>query len=248
MTRWIRALISAAGMCAVLAGCGRQVTGLNIPGGGGVTPSGTTMIRFDVAGPLDFTNVRYLIVFNTKGNNVQPTAQGNNTDFTNWSAFFIIGGGSGFVSAPGLEQIYQNPANGANATYNITIPQGTLTNFQTQLSGALSQYGFQFTFNRCLLDLPPPSATPPPPLSVNRICPPFQNTVATTWNVSLFTIDNTNSPIDSLSVTGPGNGDYTFQIDTTQSLIDKSYTKPRTNTTVSNPGAQIVGIEVFSTP
>ena len=192
--------------------------------------------------------MQYWIVFNTRGNNIQPTAQGQNTDFTSWSELFVVGGGSGFANTPILRQIYRNPASGTVSTYTPLVPQGTITNFQTQLSGGLSPYGFQFTFNRCLLDLPQPSASAPPPVSVNRICPPFQNTVATTWNVSIFTLDNTGSPIDSLSTTGPGNSDYTFQVDTTALLNDKSYNKPANNTTVSNPGAQIVGVEVFSTP
>ena len=76
----------------MLPGCGRQVTGLNVAGNGVVQP-GYTLVRFETAGQLDFQNVSYLIVFNTSGNNQQPYAQGFNTNFTNWSAYFIVGGG-----------------------------------------------------------------------------------------------------------------------------------------------------------
>jgi len=115
----VRRLVTAVVVAAMLtlSGCGRQVTGLNQPTlGGGIVPVGQTLILFETAGQLDFQNVTYLIVFNTTGNNEQPYAQGyQNSDFKNWSYFFIVGGGSGVARAPLLYQIYQDPVSGGSA-------------------------------------------------------------------------------------------------------------------------------------
>ena len=229
-----------------ISGCGRQVTGLNIPNSSGIVPVGQTLIRFETAGQLDFQNVTYLIVFNTSGNDQQPYAQGyQNSDFKTWSAFFIVGGGQGFANFPGLYQVFQNPASGNGDKVQVQIPQGAV-NFQTSIPNASAQFGFQITFNRCLLDLPPPSANPPPPISSNRVCPP--NTyIATNWNVSIFTLDRNNNPIDSLGTTSPSDTNYKFAFDTA-TLVNTNFFKPGSGITVQNPSARITGIEVFSTP
>jgi hypothetical protein len=229
----------------VISGCGRQVTGLNSPNGNALLQEGQTLIRFDTVGQLDFANVAYLIVFNTSGNDQQPTAQGYNSDFKNWSYFFIVGGGSGVASAPLLYQIYQDPVSGGSKAFQLTYPAGSV-NFQTSIPSGLSSFGFQITFNRCLLDQPVPSASPPPITTTNRVCPPYFYSLPL-WNVSLFTLDRSSNPIDSLSTTNPNSADYKFDFDTTQQ-INRNYLKPANNTTLSNPGAQIVGIEVFSQP
>ncbi len=223
------------------------MTGLNQTGVG-IVPSGQTLLRFETSGPLDFQNLTYLIVFNTTGNGQQPYAQGySNSDFKNWSAYFIVGGGAGYANFPGLFQIFQDPASGGARPNNIIVPTGAVT-FQTTIPTGNAQFGFQITFNRCLLDLAPPSATPPPPVNSNRICPPFVTpSVSPVWNVSLFTLDRTQSPVDSLGTTGPGDTSYKFQFNVSQT-VNTNFFKPASNVTVQNPSAQIVGVEVFSTP
>ena len=218
---------------------------MNAPNANALLPEGQTLIRFDTAGTLDFANVAYLIVFNTSGNDQQPTAQGYNSDFKNWSYFFIVGGGAGVASSPLLYQIYQDPVNGGSKSFQLTYPSGSV-NFQTSIPSGNSPFGFQITFNRCLLDQPTPSASPPPITTTNRICPPYDFSQAL-WNVSLFTLDRASNPIDSLSTTNPNSADYKFDLDTS-ALQNKNYFKPATNTRLSNPGAQISGIEVFSQP
>ncbi len=218
---------------------------MNAPNGNALVPEGQTLIRFDTAGPLDFANVAYLIVFNTAGNDQQPTAQGYNSDFKNWSYFFIVGGASGVASAPSLFQLYQDPVNGGPKPYQLIYPSNSV-NFQTSIPTGNSSFGFQITFNRCLLDEPVPSASPPPINTTNRTCPPYAFSQSL-WNISLFTLDRGSNPIDSLSTTGPTSADYKFDIDTS-TLVNKNYSKPANNTTVQLPGAQITGIEVFSQP
>ncbi len=241
MRRLITAVVVAA--ISLLPACGRQVTGLGLPSGA-VAPVGSTIVRFETAGQLDFQNVSYLIVFNTAGNGQQPYAQGYNSDFKNWSTFFFVGGGSTYANFPGLQEVYQNPATGASQSFNIVIPVGTLT-FQTSIPSATAAFGFQITFNNCLLDLATPTATAQPPPNVNRQCPPYQN-IATAWNISLFTLDRTNTPIDSLGVNGPSDTSYTFSVDTA-TTGERNYFKPVSGATVSSASAQITGIDVFTT-
>ncbi len=235
----------------VLPGCGRQVTGLNVPGNGIVQP-GYSLVRFETAGQLDLQNVSYLIVFNTSGSAQQPYAQGFNSNFNNWSLYFIVGGGATFANAPGLELVYQNPASGTPQSFAVSYPT-SLVNFQTSIPSGTAQYGFQITFNRCVFDLTSPTSTPPPTTTSTLDCPPFNNTtIGTVWNVSLFTLDRTLSPVDSLSVNGPAATDYTFSYNTTQTIPNGNnsgqYFKPANNAVVNNPAAQIVGIEIFNTP
>jgi hypothetical protein len=229
----------------VISGCGRQVTGLNAPNSNALLQPGQTLIRFDTAGVLDFATVTYLIVFNTSGNDQQPTAQGYNSDFKNWSYYFIVGGGAGVASAPRLFQVYQDPVNGGPNKFELTYPSNAVA-LQTSIPTGNSPYGFQITFNRCLLDQAALSSSPPPIVSSNRVCPPYLNS-RSLWNVSLFTLDRSANPIDSLSTTSPSSADYKFHIETSI-LENRNYFKPSNNTTLSNPGAQITGIEVFSQP
>ncbi len=55
-------------------------------------PSGNMLIRYRVAGTLDFTNLRYLVVFNTNGNGHTPYANSLNTAFLNFSFILVFGG------------------------------------------------------------------------------------------------------------------------------------------------------------
>ena len=243
----MRRLVTAVVVAAMigLSGCGRQVTGLDLPSGSTIAPLGDTLIRFETAGPLDFQDFTYIIVFNTNGNGQQPYAQGYNSDFKNWSAFFIVGGGANFANNPQLEQVFQDPSSGSPRTFNVPIPAGTLT-FQPTIPTATAAYGFQITFNNCLLDLAPPTANGTPIVSSNRLCPPYTQ-VATYWNVSLFTLDRNGSPVDSLGTNGPSDTSYRYQYDTASSTPQNAF-KPASGSTVQNPSAQITGIETYSTP
>jgi hypothetical protein len=243
MRRLVRAVVVAA--MIGLSGCGRQVTGLDLPSGSAIAPVGDSLIRFETAGPLDFQNFTYIIVFNTTGNQQQPYAQGLNSDFKNWSAFFVVGGGAGFANNPQLEQVYQDPSSGTPRTFNVPIPAGTLS-FQPTVPTASAANGFQITFNNCLLDLAPPTSTGTPIVSSNRLCPPYTQ-IATYWNVSLFTLDRTGSPVDSLGVNGPSDTSYRFQYDTASNASQNSF-KPASGSTVQNASAQITGVETFVTP
>jgi hypothetical protein len=221
------------------------VTGLNGAGNQGVAPTGYTLIRFATVGQLDFQNVSYLVVLNTSGNGQQPYAQGLNSDFKNWSVYFLVGGGANYANFPGLFQVYQDPASGTPKSTSYPFATGTVT-FQNTLP---SGNGFQIGFNRCIVDRPPPSTTPPPTPSPNLDCTTYQF-IAPVWQISLFTLDRTQSPVDSLSLNGPNATDYKFPpngLNTAQLVTTLNFSKPA-NSTVQNSSAQISGVEVFNTP
>ncbi len=260
MRRLAMAVVVAAMM--VLSSCGRQVTGLNGPNSG-LVQAGQMQIQFETAAPIDVQNFSYLIALNTTGSNQQPYAQGLNSNFNQWTYFFILGGGSSssfggtqYTNAPALFQIYQNPASGSAQAFRIQLIPNELVFVPTIPSGSTN--GFQITFNRCLLDQPSPIATPTPnptptptptPSSGTTTCPPGSHGIlGNLWNISLFTLDSTNSVVDSLSATGPFNTDYTFSVDVATLNGSKTYPKPSSATVPQNPASQILGIQIFNNP
>jgi hypothetical protein len=226
----------------MLSGCGRQVTGLNEPGGGGIIPAGQMLIRFLTAAQPDYANVTYLIVFNTQNTN-EPYALGYNaSNYKDYSMFFAIGGTATTVGAPILTQVYQDPVSGSVRPYNIQYPANYVA-FQPTITNANSQFGFEVTFNRCILDRQTPSSTQQPPTQ----CPPY-TFVATQWAINLFTVDNTGHVVDSLGPFGANDTSFTFPVDTSTVINDRTNFKPANNTTLQNRSAQIIGIELFNTP
>jgi hypothetical protein len=243
-------------MVMALGSCGRQVTGLNTTTTNLVQP-GWTLIRFETAGPIDPSNYEYLIVFNTTGDGNEPYALGYNSNYTDWSYAFQVGGQQGYVSQPGFIQYYQNPTTGSVAQpYYIQYSPNNLV-FTTPIQGGVTSNGFEIRFNRCMFDLPPPTysgpATPAPsPRPVGSTCPPFTYGLAgrltNTWQINMFSIDRTNTVVDSL---GQGPSDTSFKLtplDTTASVNDFQFIKPVTNSGPSSASAQIYAIEIFNAP
>jgi len=245
----------------ILAACGRQVTGLNAAGEGSIQ-SGHMLIRFRVAGPLDFTNVQYLVVFNTTGNQVEPYPQANLTGYLNYS-FALVVGGTQYASQPLLFQYYLAPGTTSGIQlFRITIPP-QLINYVPNSGGNPTGGGeYTITFDRSLLygvnpsgsPTPGASATPAPgptPTVVATLNPNVQPTTAAqhVWAINFITTDPSGVPIDSMGLGGPT--DQTFSsgiVDTTQPL-DRVYTKPSSGTgTPQNISAQCQGFEIINTP
>jgi hypothetical protein len=249
--------VVCAAMVMMLGSCGKQVTGLNTPTSGELVQPGWTLIRFETTGPLDPSNYAYLIVFNTTGDGNEPYALGYNSNYTDWSYAFEIGGNTGYVNQPGFIQYYQNPSTGSVAQpYNIQYTPAELV-FDTQLAGGLTSSGFEIRFNRCMFDLPPPAysgpATPAPsPRPAGTDCPPFTyfspGHLTNTWMINLFTIDRSNTVVDSL---GQGPSDTSFKLtplNTGATINDFQYIKPVSNAGPQNSSAQIYAVEIFNSP
>ena len=150
-------------------------------------PSGYMLIRYRVAGPFDFTNYSYAVVFNTSGVGGTPYA---NTQFQggflNYSFGWFVGGAFGTVqSPPVLLQYYLTPGSTTNVgTQAIVVPLSFAT---LTLNSNGQNTEFTLLFVRSLLDRPPigqatpsPGVTPTPGPTASGATPtPVPTTTAT---------------------------------------------------------------------
>jgi hypothetical protein len=249
----------------VVAACGRQVTGLNTPGGGSI-PSGTMLIRVNVAGTLDFTNYKYLIVFNTSGSGGEPYPQAYVNGFQNYSYALLFAGPTGSIGysapTPQLLQYYLNPGTTSGLqTYNVIIPAQSLQ-FVANSNGNGNQ--FQVEFNRLLLNQPSVTATAGPVASGSPAASPSPGTssapagsptpvpLATTaaqqtWNINFIVTDATGVPVDSMGTGGATDTSYSLQVNTAQA-VTINYTKPSGAVIPSNPNSQLTGFTLINAP
>jgi hypothetical protein len=221
MQRFFIALASGIWMLAMLS---------PVPARAEIT--GTMSLRFRVAGPLDFTNVRYVVVFNTSGNGAEPYANTVSAGFANYSFAWIVGGSAGVV-APRLIQYFSGAALGPGLQARpVVVPQQDV---QLQVGTSGTRNEFTLTFSRTLFNVPNPGTGRPG--------------VAPTWSVNFMTTDPNGNPIDA-NGTG-GIADVSFaaysRIDTLQ-RADLTYVKPAGSAAVSNPSAAISQNEVVNNP
>jgi hypothetical protein len=244
MFRWLGLAVLVVAI--VLAACGRQVTGLNAAGAGSIQP-GHMLIRFRVAGQLDFTNVQYLMVFNTSGNGVEPYPQANLTGYLNYN-FALVVGGNQATSQPLLYQYYLAPGTTSGIQlFRITIPP-QLINYVPNSGGNPTGGGeFTINFDRSLLFGVNPGGTPTP--TGATASPVVQPTTAAqhVWAINFITTDPSGVPIDSMGLGGATDTTFSYRVDTTQS-IDNVITKAVNTGTVSNAAAQLQGFEVINAP
>jgi hypothetical protein len=243
MFRWLGLAVVVVAM--ILAACGRQVTGLNAAGAGSIQP-GHMLIRFRVAGPLDFTNVQYLMVFNTSGNGVEPYPQANLTGYLNYS-FALVVGGNQFTSQPLLFQYYLAPGTTSGIQlFRITIPP-QLINYVPNSGGNPTGGGeFTINFDRSLLFGVNPGGTPAPS---STLSPVVQPTTAAqhVWAINFITTDPNGVPIDSMGLGGATDTTFSYRVDTTQS-VDNTITKAVGTGNVGNISAILQGFEVINAP
>jgi hypothetical protein len=239
---------------------------LNQPtNGNAVAPTGSTIVRFELNGPFDPSNLAYYIVINTAGNGM-PFWLGPNSNYINWSYVFEVGGANGATTTPVLYQVYQNPQTSSGVQFFPVQYADAAYQFQPSVPVSNVPGGFQFTFNRCILNIPPPTsgATPAPTVAPSTSpsatptavpsspisgvsCPPFSFPALTNvWNINLLTVDKNGFPIDSLQPS-LNSTSFTFTIDVSQ-VQDVSYVKPIGSTQVNPAEAGLYGIEVLTTP
>jgi hypothetical protein len=263
MFRWLG--LAVVVVAITLAACGRQVTGLGAPNAGSIT-SGDMLIRFRVAGQLDFTNVQYLIVFNTTGSGVEPYPQANLTGYQNYSFAFVVGGNQ-YTSLPLLYQYYLAPGTTSGIQlFRITIPP-QLINYVPNSDGNPSGGGeFTISFSRSLLYGVNPGGSPTPVATTSAAATPTPtgttapaaaatlnpNVSPTTkpqevWAINFITTDPNGVPIDSMGLGGPTDTTFSYTVNTTQA-VDNTFTKAAGTPNVANPSAQLQGYEVINAP
>ncbi|HEV8022633.1 MAG TPA: hypothetical protein VGP41_15270 [Candidatus Lustribacter sp.] len=203
-------------------------------------------IRYTVAGPLDFTNLRYLAVFNTNGNGQTPYANSLNTAFLNFSFILVFGGTQLSGASFGLLQVIPIASGGFQTVALQVNPQlGTLI---PNSNGTGNQ--FTFTFNRTLLT--PLQTTSPSPTSTPTAgptsFPTLANGISSLWAINLFSTDAQNNPIDAISFNGIQDTTFNSFVVNTAASFDVVSTKAPGYVTVTNQSAQIVAAEIINEP
>ena len=135
----------------LVAACGHQVTpSLNLRTDNDL--AGHIQVKFEVNGPLDFTNVTYLIAIDTCGTAV-PYPQAYLTGFNSFTYAFLVGGGFGSTALPILFQYYVNPNSSGNLTkVQVNNLNPSTTQFVPNFNGQNNE--FEFTFLRSDLNNP----------------------------------------------------------------------------------------------
>lgn len=207
-------------------------------------------------GSLDYTNLHYLVVFNTSGNGLTPYAtDALNLTYLNYSFILVFGGTVSSGAAFTLLQVINTGISGGGSGSVTTVPIGIAPQFVTSFNANSSGTGneFTFTFNKNLLTpLATASPTPvPSPSPTPNPIPTLASGVSSLWAINCFSAAaSNNTPIDTIS---PVNGisDTTFRsfvIDTLQPF-DVPVNKPTPPVVqVSNINAQVMSVEIINAP
>jgi len=217
-----------------IVACGQQVTP-NPPGQGaaGASP-GYMAVKVDVAGPFNFSNYQYWIVFNTSGNGLTPDTTPLVNNWAGYSDAIVVSGSGGATSAQAV-QIVRQP-NVQPTFYPLPATAG-----QLQYLPNSNGNGTEFTilFKRSLFT---PIATPRPPATP----PPLANT----WLFNAFTTQsNGQVPIfvDSMGAGGPLNPQYVSpQLQVTSCFDATNYAL--NSSLQMDPAAQLVSVEIGNNP
>ena len=229
------------------AACGRIVTVPKVSANGGLVPAGNMLVRYRVAGVLDFTNFRYLVVFNTNGNGLTPYANSLNTAFLNFSFILIFGGTQLAGASYGLLQVIPI-ASGGFQTVALQINPQFVTAFNQNSSGTGNE--FTFTFNRLLLT--PLQTTSPSPTSTPTAAPTAYPTllsgVSSLWAINLFSTDANNNPIDAIAFSGISDPTFNSFVVNTLAPFDVPVNKTPGFSQVASANAQIIAGEIINEP
>jgi hypothetical protein len=221
----------------LVAACGKQITP-NPPGlgAGGALP-GYMLVRFDVAGTLNFANYQYWTVFNTSGNGVTPLTNPQQSNWNAYSTGLIAAGQGGGTYA----RIYQFLKNSNPAITPTFINIGTTSQlFQYIPNNNGTNTELQITLQRSLF-IPRYASPSPSPSPLSHI-----------WLFNAFTTQATvqNQFIFLDSMGSGGATDTTFvspQLDI-NTCFDQVFYKQQDINPPSDPAAQIVSIEIANNP
>jgi len=236
------ALVLCATALTLAVACGRQVTP-NPPGvdnpGSGLTP-GFMQVKFRTAAPMDFTNVRYWIAFNTSCTGTSPYPKYCNQPNNYRDCYFeFVVGGNGVNASPQLFQIVrqQGPNNTVVPIQQSLqfAPQDVI--FTPNTNGQNTE--FTLTFRRQLFNGITFGSPAPQPTATTQA----QNT----WYMNFFTSDTAGNTLDSSGTGGAGDIQFFFSVDTSQNQ-DNQFTVPAGAVQAPSGASQIASGEVINNP
>jgi hypothetical protein len=168
------AIGSFAAAALLVVACGHQVTPSPNPLNNNL--SGHVVVKFDTAGPLDFTDFTYAVVIDTCGNGT-PYPQAFQTTFNSFSYGFFIGGKFG-TALPQLVEYFVNP-NSNGTIQSVNVPENPSLE-QLVLDDNGTNNEFELIFDRAELANPLNQAQPCPNLTPSPTTPtPSSNAGAT---------------------------------------------------------------------
>ncbi|HEY6325796.1 MAG TPA: hypothetical protein VIW73_04670 [Candidatus Cybelea sp.] len=219
----------------IVAACGRQVTP-NPPGlGAGGAPPGYLAIHFDVSAPFNFSNYRYMVVFNTTGNGFTPSTDTLQTNWRGYS-FAAVALGNGIASSAEAVQFVpnKNPHIPPNWLTLGTTPNQFSYNLNSNGTGTeFSILALKSIFKGIASPSPSPSASPP------------EN-----WTFNAFTTQAGNKGqwffLDSMGPGGPVDPQFVSPVLNMATCFD--ITRYAYDMSVPDPAAQIVSIEISNNP
>jgi len=198
-------------------------------------------IKFRTANPMDFTNVRYAIIFNTSGNGQEPYANGYLSGYANYSFGMFVGGANTSVSPQVFAYVQQPGTNGNLIPVQIFPPPQLLT-LQTNTNGQNTE--FTITFSRSIFSGGPTAS----PLPTGATAPP--TTLAQqSWNINFITTDPTLVPLDALGTNGKNDVTFSLSVNTA-TVFDfvQQLTVPAGAVQAPLPAAQLSGGEILNNP
>lgn len=139
--------------------CGHQVT--PNPPSAESDLSGYMQVKFGTSGPIDFTNVDYVIAIDLCGSGVPYPNAFASGSYSSYTYAFLVGGGFGSTALPRLFEYYLNP----NSSGSLTkLPVDNLNPSTTQFVYPYQDQTneFEFTFKRSSLN---------DPLGITPACP-----------------------------------------------------------------------------
>jgi hypothetical protein len=209
-------------------------------------------IRFRTLGSLNFTNLYYVVVFNTSGNGQEPYPVGIQGTYTNYSFLLVFGGTSVAGASYQLLQVISTGSSAGFTTRPVQINPSYVANFNPNSDGTGNE--FTFVFNRnLLLTVPNPNVSPSPAASASpspapTVTPTISPGTSTLWAMNFFSTDTSFNPIDAIANNGINDVSFTYVVDTTVAF-DEPVNKPLPPPVqVANQSAQIIAIEVINAP
>ena len=190
-------------------------------------------VKFTTAQPLDFTNVQYVVMFNTTSTGGMPYANGYLNNYANYS-FAIVVGGNGLASQVLVQQYVRQPGVSGGSVTLQSIPY---TSLQLQFSQTTSKQ-FIVTFDRRLFNGIVPTPTP-------------GGSNPNLWYANWFTTNGSGQPIDAPGLGGPQDTSFTFPVSgapgfDVSTTFDQQWTSVAGWPQVTPASAQIIAGEIVN--
>jgi len=267
MIRKLSLLVLATAL--IVSACGRQVTPDRAGVGPGGLNSGFIQIKFRTLAPLDYTNVTYIIAFNTTTDGGTPYVSNGNQakNWLHYSYWIIVDAHAAATLLPTVQQFITPISGSGQAGPTSPVTLNGINPAQLILNPNSNGQGTEFTitmsrvlFNGTVTPSPGPTDTPSPtptPTPVGATPSPTPSgspspaptptpLYSNVWYWNFFT-QTGGGTVDAFSTNAGGIGDNQFSIpfdvSTTFDLVQNANTPG-----ITPASAQITGAEFINAP